>query len=82
MDNAQQLIRRTELRNLRNDIEARSAQVLTVDEAKAYSKAGQHPTHFRSISAQCTRWYKLGYYMRDNGVWYNSDGTRKYCTAA
>ena len=81
MDKAQQLIRSTQLRNLREDIEARSAQVLTVDEAKARSKAGQHTAQLRSISAQCTRWYKQGYYMRDNGVWYNSDGTRKYCTA-
>jgi len=75
---AQRLIHATQFRNAAARAEAAHSEKLTLEQAKARSKQGQHASLHRSTSAQCTRWYAKGYYMRSNGLWYGAHGGVEY----
>jgi len=54
----------------------------TVEEAIAYNNAKIKTN--RQNTLQLKNWYKQGYYLRSNGMYYSEHGgveRRKYCTA-
>ncbi len=59
-------------------------QKLTLQQVLAKIRNGiQHPSQHRSLRAQAAAWYKKGYYMREDGMWYSEvagEEYRKYYT--
>jgi hypothetical protein len=53
--------------------------MLTLAQALQYNKA-LIKTNQQSTK-QIKNWYAQGYYLCSEGLWHNSDGSRKYCTA-
>ncbi len=54
-------------------------QKLTLQQVLANIRNGiQHVSHHRSLRAQAAAWYKKGYYMREDGMWYSEVGGKEY----
>jgi uncharacterized protein VirK/YbjX len=53
--------------------------MLTLEQALQFNKALAIKTN-RQDARQIKRWYAQGYYMGADGMWYNSNGSRKYYT--